>query len=90
MASDQSAAAASNRSAALPSEELQRLGRGEITLDEYLRLRVEQGVAHLRALLPEADLDIIRETLRAQLVTDPRLAALVRQATGQDPQSSGH
>jgi len=64
-----------------PSEALVRLQRGEIGLDEYLEVRVQAATAHL-GVLPPAQLDFIRETLRAELGSDPVLVELVRRTTG--------
>ena len=57
-----------------------RLARGEITLDQYLDLRVQQATAHLEGKLDSKRLSFIRTTLRSQLETDPTLVELVRAA----------
>ena len=66
---------------------LERLRAGEIDVDKYVDLKVEQATAHLRGL-PRVDLDSIRDTLRAQVASDPALAELVTRATGRAPSKS--
>lgn len=66
-----------------PSEALARLKNGEISLAEYLDAKADQAVAHLRGLVPEAQLRTIRELVREQLETDPVCTALVQRAIGQ-------
>jgi hypothetical protein len=68
-----------------PSSEaslLQRLHAGEIDVQRYLDLRVEQATAHLTASLDAERLQFIREALRSQLESDPVLMDLVQRATG--------
>ncbi|MEB2310316.1 MAG: hypothetical protein OZ921_07310 [Sorangiineae bacterium] len=67
------------------SEELGRLERGEIGLDQYLDARVTGAVEHLQGELPAEQLEFVRESLREQLATDPVLVELVRRATGSTP-----
>jgi hypothetical protein len=62
--------------------ELERLGRGEISLDEYLEVRVTEATEHLADKLSAEQLDFVKSTLRSQLETDPVLVELVRRATG--------
>lgn len=66
---------------------LERLRAGELTLDQYLDIKVEDA---LRAVgkVGAADREVIRHTLRDALASDPGLADLVRQATGHMPASS--
>lgn len=64
------------------SEALGRLQRGEIALDQYLDIRVNEAVAHLQDKLSAEQLDFVKESLRAQLESDPVLVELVRRATG--------
>ncbi len=63
------------------SEDLARLSRGEISVDQYLDARVVQAVSHLAQKLSPAQLDYVRDTLREQLTTDPVLTELVRRTT---------
>jgi hypothetical protein len=58
---------------------LERLRAGEIDVDGYVDLKVEQATAHLRGL-PSAQIEAIRGTLRQQAASDPALADLVQQA----------
>lgn len=64
---------------------LARLQRGEIGLTEYLDLRVADAVAPYVGKLPAAQLDVIRDTLRDAMVSDPVVQELVRRATGVVP-----
>lgn len=66
---------------ATSSSALQRLDAGEISVDEYLDLQVNEAVAHLEGKLPPSQLQFVRESLREQLTEDPVLVELVRRAT---------
>jgi hypothetical protein len=63
------------------SQALSALSRGELSLEQYLDVRVEEAVSHLKSQLPAEQLDFVRGTLRAQLESDPVLVELVRRAT---------
>jgi restriction endonuclease Mrr len=63
------------------SESLQQLERGEITRAEYLDVRAEAAVEHLRERLPEEQLEAVRSVIREQLESDPVLVELVRRVT---------
>ena|SRR5688572_994665 len=65
------------------SSDLERLGRGEISLNEYLDARVGEATQHLVSKLSPEQLDFVKSSLRAQLETDPVLIELVRRATGE-------
>ena len=67
--------------AAQGSDALGKLERGEIGVEEYLDGRVADAVRHLEAKLPAEQLELVRQTLREQLETDPVLVELVRRAT---------
>jgi hypothetical protein len=67
------------------SEALQRLEHNQITLDEYLDMRVHGAVEHLEGKLSVEQLEFVKETLREQLRSDPVLIELVRRATGTLP-----
>jgi hypothetical protein len=69
--------------AARPSP-LDRLRSGEIDMNGYLDLKVDEATTHL-GTLPPAELTAVRNMLRDQLATDPALADLVEQATGRPP-----
>ncbi|WP_394833608.1 hypothetical protein LVJ94_44585 [Pendulispora rubella] len=65
---------------------LEKLRAGQIDLNGYLDLKLDQATAHLQGLAP-AHLDAIKKALREQLTTDPMLADLVKRASGQAPAS---
>lgn len=65
---------------------LDRLRSGEIDLQRYLDLKVDQATAHISSL-PTAEVEAIRKQLRHRLASDPALADLVRAATGRTPPS---
>jgi hypothetical protein len=60
---------------------LERLQAGEIDLERYADLKVDEATAHLSGLSP-SQLASIRTNLREKLTTDPALVDLVRSATG--------
>jgi hypothetical protein len=64
----------------LPSRDgsLERLQRGEVKLRDYLETRVDDAVQHLSRWLAPRHLDLVQETLREQLATDPVLQVLLR------------
>lgn len=64
------------------SEALGRLQRGEIDVSEYLEIRVSDAVSHLQGRLSAEQLSFVKESLRAELETDPVLVELVRRTTG--------
>ena len=65
------------------AELLDKVQQGEVSLDEYLDVRVSEAVSHLKDALPPEQLDFIKAELRGQLQEDPVLIELVRQTTGQ-------
>ena len=69
------------------AELLERVQRGEVQLDAYLDVRVNDAVGHLEGKLSPEQLDFVREELREQLRNDPVLIELVRRATGQTPEA---
>ena len=73
--------AAAEASAASP---LGRLRAGEIDVDGYVDLKVDEATRGL-AGLSRAELDDIRKLLKDQLATDPGLTDLVESATGRVP-----
>lgn len=68
------------------SESAKKVKRGEMSLDEYLDERAEQGLAHLVGKVADSTLDAIRFALREKLRTDPALVEAVQRATGLTPQ----
>lgn len=67
-----------------PSSPLARLRAGEIDVNGYVDLKVDDATASLKGV-PAAELDEIKKALRDQLRTDPGLVDLVRSATGKMP-----
>jgi hypothetical protein len=63
---------------------LERLRAGQIDVNGYVDLKVEQATAHLEGLSP-VELGSVKSMLRNQIVSDPALADLVKQATGSAP-----
>lgn len=57
-----------------------QLERGELSFEQYLDARVNEATAPFEGRLPAEQLDFVRESLRAQLETDPVLVDLVRRA----------
>ena len=78
------AAAGQIEAAGAPAGPLDRLRAGEVDLDRYVNLKVDEATAHLKAL-PPAQLDAIRGALRERLAGDPSLLELIHTATGQTP-----
>jgi phosphoserine phosphatase len=58
-------------------EPLERFRAGEISLDAYLDLKVEEATRHLVGL-PVTQLDQVRTALRKQIAETPELEELVR------------
>ncbi len=69
-----------------PSESLQKLKRGELSLDEYLDEAAENALLHVKGRVSPEVLENFRETLRESLRTDPVLVEMVQCLTGQTPQ----
>ena len=63
---------------------LARLRAGEIDVNTYVDLRVDEATKGLEGL-SAAELDDIKKVLRDQMATDPALVDLVRTATGKTP-----
>jgi hypothetical protein len=80
--------AAQAQGVAAPRTALERLKAGEVGLDGYLDLKVDEATAHLRGL-PPVELDAVRRSLRARISSDPTLVDLVRTATGAVPPPPG-
>lgn len=60
---------------------LERLERGELSVEQYLDSRVDEAIAPFQAHLSPEKLDFMKNALRAQLESDPVLIELVRRAT---------
>lgn len=63
---------------------LARLRAGEIDVNGYVDLKVEEATKGLEGL-PASDLADIKQLLRDQMATDPGLVELVTKATGSPP-----
>src|SRR3974390_52274 len=70
-----------------PSTALERLRAGEIDVNRYLDLKVDDATAHL-VFLPSAQLQAVRQELRDRLAVDPTLVELVAEAARGAPQST--
>jgi hypothetical protein len=66
---------------------LDQLKSGQIDMNRYLDLRVEQATTHLQGVVDPERLDFIRRSLRIQIESDPALIELVRAATASAPTS---
>lgn len=66
------------------SSPLARLRAGEINVDQYVDLRIDEAMHALQGMPASAVADI-RGLLREKIVSDPTHLDLVRQATGQTP-----
>ena len=63
---------------------VEQLKSGQIDVNGYLDLKVNEATAHLKGLTP-VQLDAIKNMLRDQLASDPALSDLFKQATGHAP-----
>ena len=63
---------------------LARLHAGQVDVNGYLDLKVEEATAALKGLNP-TELTAIQKMLREQLVSDPALSDLVKSAAGATP-----
>ena len=63
---------------------LQKLRAGEVDVNGYIDLKVDEATKHLDGLSPH-EIDEIKKVLRDQMATDPGLVDLARTATGQIP-----
>jgi hypothetical protein len=64
---------------------LARLRAGEVDVNGYLDLKVDEATRSLPHGLSPHEIDEIKKVLRDQMATDPGLVDLVRSATGQMP-----
>lgn len=60
---------------------LERLERGELSVEQYLDERVAEAVAPLESRLSPEQLEFVRSSLRAELESDPVLIEMVQRAT---------
>lgn len=68
------------------AEVLKQVRSGEMSLNAYLEVRVDEAVEHLDGSLTSEQMDYIKQQLRNQLHDDPVLTDLVRRATGKRPE----
>lgn len=65
------------------NEALQRLHRGEVSLDQYLDEQVERALALVKGRISDDRLAIVRRILHDTIRTDPVVVEVIRRATGQ-------
>lgn len=73
--------AAAKRVAPAGSEALDKLKRGELTVEQYIEDRVERALGAVPVPLTAEQRDTVRETLRFQVATDPVLAQYTQLTT---------
>ena len=78
------AAHAATEVSPVASSPLERLRAGEIDVNRYVDLKVDEATAHLDGMRP-AQLDAVKKMLRDQIATDPALVDLVKHAAGSAP-----
>lgn len=71
-----------------PSESLQKVRRGEMSVDDYLDEAAEKALTPFKGKLASGDLETLRLTMREHLRTDPVTVELIRQLTGQLPNTA--
>ncbi|MDB4943670.1 MAG: hypothetical protein JWP97_3204 [Labilithrix sp.] len=71
-------------SPATPATPLARLRAGEVDVNGYVDLKVDEATKNLKGLSP-AEVGDIKNVLRDQMRSDPGLSDLVREATGKSP-----
>jgi hypothetical protein len=64
---------------------LAKLQAGQIGVDEYLDLQVQDAVRHLEGKLSQEQFEFVQNSLREQLRQDPVLVELVHRTTGSIP-----
>lgn len=69
------------------SAALDKLQRGELSLDQYLDGRVSDATSHLAGKLSPDQLEFVKQSLREQMQTDPVLVELVQRTLGASPAS---
>jgi hypothetical protein len=80
---------AAKRPARVGSEELEKVKRGEWTVEQYIDDRVERAIVAMPLRLTETQRESVRETLRFQVATDPVLAEYVRLSTVPNSAATG-
>jgi hypothetical protein len=70
---------------AVANASLDRVRSGEISVGQYLDIKVSEATSHLEGRVNAEQLSFIRESLREQLSSDPVLVDLVKSTTGHLP-----
>ncbi|HVY25465.1 MAG TPA: hypothetical protein VHB79_02900 [Polyangiaceae bacterium] len=73
--------AAALRVARAGSEALEKLKRGELTVEQYIEDRVERALSAVPVPLSAEQRETVRETLRFQVATDPVVAQYAQLTT---------
>ena len=73
--------AAAKRPYRAGSEALEKLRRGELTVEQYIEDRVERALGAIPIPLSAEQRESVRDTLRFQVATDPVLAEYKRLTT---------
>jgi hypothetical protein len=66
----------------------ERVRAGELSMNDYIDLRVNEATQHLEGKLGPNDLSSIRGMLREQMLVDPAIQDMIKAATGSFPASS--
>jgi hypothetical protein len=66
-------------------ELVRKLRDGEIDKDQYYEASVERSIARLRGVVPLDQLEVVRETLREELESNPVLIKMLQDALAQVP-----
>ncbi|MGC4067239.1 MAG: hypothetical protein QM784_21875 [Polyangiaceae bacterium] len=75
-------------SAEAPSDMLQRVRSGEVSVEEYIDHATEMALETYRGKVTGEMLEIVRQSLREHLRTDPVMLEQLRQLTGQSVSNS--
>jgi hypothetical protein len=73
--------AAAKPLARVGSEALEKLKRGELTVEQYIEDRVERALGALAVPLTAEQRESVRETLRTQVAIDPVVSEFTRLTT---------
>lgn len=87
MAAESSGSAAPKVTGPARNEALKQYRQGRLTLDEFLDVKVERAVAHLRDKVSSERLEVIKEALREHLTESPCCAELLKRAGVRLPSS---
>lgn len=77
--------ATSGASGVAGSSPAEQVRRGEMSMESYLDLRVNEATRHLEGKLGAGDLARVQEMLRSQIANDPLIQEMVKAATGKLP-----